>query len=363
MKDASLYLFDEITPYLDIYQRINVAKLIRDLCSEKEVIIVEHDLAILDLLTDIVHITYGTPTVYGVITNPKGTRVGINEYLKGFLRDENVRIREYPIEFEIHAPREDVEEGQEFWEYNAFSKSINGFNLSVNQGKIGLGKVVGIVGPNATGKSTFVKILSGEMTPSEGEIEQHEVAVKPQYITFTQDFTVRELLRRKTRGFGSSIFRSQLLVPLQLEELLDRKVSTLSGGELQRVAIAVTLGSDAEIYMLDEPSAHLDVEQRSQAISTIRRFSESGDKTALVVDHDIYLIDLISNNLIVFNGVPAVNGQTSEPLSMEDGMNMFLKGVDITFRRDESGRPRINKPQSKLDRMQKEKNQYYYVTR
>src|SRR5674536_405270 len=82
-RDVDFYFFDELTPYLDIYQRVNVAHLIRELAKRKTVLVVEHDLAILILLADVVHIAYGEPGTYGVITNPKAVRVGINEYLTG----------------------------------------------------------------------------------------------------------------------------------------------------------------------------------------------------------------------------------------------------------------------------------------
>ena len=99
-RSADFYFFDEITPFLDIYQRIAAAKLIRELAVTHPVVIVEHDLAILDMLADTVHIAYGKPAVFGIITRPKGVRVGINQYLDGYLAEENVRFRETHVVFE-----------------------------------------------------------------------------------------------------------------------------------------------------------------------------------------------------------------------------------------------------------------------
>ena len=104
-RDASFYFFDEISPYLDIYQRINVARILQDLARGRAVMVVEHDLALLDLLAENVHLIYGVPGAYGVITRPKGVRVGINQYLRGNLPEENVRFRDTSINFEVHAPR------------------------------------------------------------------------------------------------------------------------------------------------------------------------------------------------------------------------------------------------------------------
>jgi ATP-binding cassette subfamily E protein 1 len=164
-----------------------------------------------------------------------------------------------------------------------------------------------------------------------------------------------------TRDFDSSYYQAEILKPMGLEPFMDQILTELSGGELQRVAITACLSREADLYLLDEPSAHLDVEQRMLAAKVMRRFAESTEKTVLVVDHDIYLIDLLSERLMVFDGVPGALGIAHTPLEMREGMNAFLKGIGITFRRDEeTRRPRVNKPESRLDRMQKDQGEYYY---
>ena len=89
---------------------------------------------------------------------------------------------------------------------------------------------------------------------------------------------------------------------------------------------------------------------------------ELQSKSALVVDHDILFLNYLSDKLMVFDGVPAKNGIVKGPFEMEDGMNMFLKKMNITLRRDkESLMPRINKLDSRLDREQKGKGKFYYA--
>ncbi|MFQ6118975.1 MAG: ATP-binding cassette domain-containing protein [Methanosarcinales archaeon] len=223
---------------------------------------------------------------------------------------------------------------------------------------------MGIVGPNAIGKSTFVKILAGiikETTGNLKNLKNLKVSYKPQYLKGDQYITVKDLLKSITTKFNMSYYKTEILRPLQLESLLDRYIPDLSGGELQRVAIAACLSRNADLYLLDEPSAHLDVEQRTLAIRAIRRFAENNNATVMVVDHDIYLIDLLSDSLLVFEGESAKYGEVFGPYDMRNGMNKFLKGLGITFRRDEeTKRPRVNKPDSRLDRMQKESGEYYY---
>ena len=361
-KNADFYFIDEISPYLDIHQRIKAAQIIRELSKEKAVMVVEHDLAILDLLADVVHIGYGTPGGYGVITHPKGVRVGINEYLKGFLREENIRIRTEAIEFEVHAPQAQKEISSLLKFGRLVKKYDEGFELKVGGGEIRKGEVTGIVGPNGIGKSTFVKMLAGEIAPTAGEMMMNiKVSYKPQYIKADEPTLVSDLLRSISKQVDTSYYQTEILRPLQLERLLDREVNDLSGGELQRVAIAECLSRTADLYLLDEPSAHLDVEQRVLATKVIRRFAENNKVSAMVVDHDIYMIDMLSDRLLVFEGQPMVRGEVHGPFDMREGMNRFLENIGITFRRDEeTRRPRVNKLGSQLDRTQKAKDEYYY---
>jgi len=83
---------------------------------------------------------------------------------------------------------------------------------------------------------------------------------------------------------------------------------------------------------------------------------------AFVVEHDVSLQEFISDRLMVFRGTPGVEGHATRPLGLRDGMNLFLRDLSIAFRRDQqSGRPRVNKEGSYLDRLQKAKGEYYYV--
>ncbi|MCU4799927.1 ribosome biogenesis/translation initiation ATPase RLI [Halobacteria archaeon HArc-gm2] len=365
-RDADFYFLDEITPYLDIGQRMTAAQLIQELAEEEDrsMLVVEHDLAILDLLTDALHVAYGEPGAYGIITSPKSTKGGINEYLGGYLDNENMRIRQTEIEFEEHAPRS-TSTGDVVIEYPDLVKSYGEgeFSLEVEGGDIRESEVLGVVGPNGIGKSTFAKMLAGRLEPDEGEVDTElDIAYKPQYIEIDQPMRVDAFLASITDDFGSSYWNTEISQPLQLSSIMEQNLDDLSGGERQRVAIAACLSKDADLYLLDEPSAHLDVEQRVLATSAIRRYAENHDATAMVIDHDIYMIDLLSDRLLVFDGEPAHHGQASPPVGMREGMNEFLANLDVTFRRDErTSRPRINKPGSQLDRQQKRDGEYYYA--
>jgi len=359
-RNADLYFFDEITPFLDIYQRIAAAKLIRELAAEHPVVIVEHDLAILDMLADTVHVGYGKPAVFGIITRPKGVRVGINQYLDGYLVEENVRFRDTQVIFEKRA-HDKGSHREPLYEIPAMTKEYETFHLSVTGGTIKSGEVLGVVGANGMGKSTFAKLLAGVETPSAGKIETSlRISYKPQYVKADTSDTVEMFLRRQTTKFDSSLYQHEIIESLSLEVILQSPVDSLSGGELQRVAIAGCLSRDADLYILDEPSAHLDVEQRVKVTRMIKHHAEGKAVGIMVIDHDIYLIDMISERILVFEGVPGRQGTAAGPFRMREGMNRFLKELEVTFRRDQSGRPRINKPGSFLDREQKASGEFYY---
>ena len=360
LKEADLYFFDEPSSYLDIEQRIFMAKMISELGETKSVIVIEHDLAILDYVTNNIHIMYGSPNAYGIVSQKLAVRNAINTYLDGYIQESNVRIRDNAIKFLKHPPRTGWD-GIGLVEWPKLSKKLGDFNLTAEAGEILSGQVLGVVGGNATGKTTFVKMLAGALEPDEGEIESEiTVSYKPQYIEVEEDIIVGDLLQ-SVEGFDEHILNNELNRPLNLEPLMDRKLETLSGGELQRVAVAECLLREADLYLLDEPSAYLDANQRMITAKTIRRSMEQRGKSALVVDHDVYFIDYIADGLLCFGGIPSKEGKAEGPYNMRKGMNVFLERVGVTFRRDKNThRPRINKPESRLDREQKSKKEYYY---
>lgn len=361
LRDVDLYFFDEPTSYLDISQRLKTAKILRKLSETgKSVIVIEHDLIILDYLSDYMHIMFGEKAAFGVMSLLKNTRVGINEYLAGWMRSENVRIRQGEIRFEETGTQK-FESSSLLCKYPAIEKDYKAFKLSVDPGSIFKGSVTGILGPNATGKTTMMRILVGEEKNDGGKIDLGiKISYKPQYLT-PVDKTVSQVLSATTKDVYTGFYRTNILEPFELEGIMDRNVGELSGGELQRVAIAECLSREADIYFLDEPSAYLDVEQRLVAAKVIRRKMESEKRSAMVIDHDIGFIDYVSDRILVFSGTPGISGSATAPAELRDGMNAFLKGMDITFRRDEdTKRPRANKPGSQKDKEQRARGEYYY---
>jgi ATP-binding cassette subfamily E protein 1 len=364
-READVYLFDEPSSYLDVKQRLQVARAIRSLKEQQKTIIVaEHDLAIIDYLSDQICLFYGEPSVYGVVSHVHGVRTGINIYLQGYIPDENILFRKESIIFHEKPPSLSVGAGETLLTWNRLEKTFEGFQLVVEPGEIKRGEVIGILGPNGIGKTTFVKILAGvEETDDKQEFGELTVSYKPQYIAAEYEGTVQELLMGVAKeNFTSSWYKTEILQPLKVNVLLDRNVMELSGGELQKIAVAACLSRKADLFLLDEPSAYLDVEERLNVARTIRRVIESQNVPAFVVEHDVVTQDFIADRLMVFSGEPGVNGTGKPPTSLRKGMNVFLKEMDVTFRRDSvTRRPRVNKEESKMDKFQKQIGEYYYT--
>lgn len=357
LKNANLYLFDEPTSYLDIKQRIKVSHFISSLADEKTAVIaIEHDLLILDFMAESINVMYGLPGAYGIVSGVKSSREGINAYLEGYLKEENMRFRDHAIKFER------AQEGKKtlprpLLSWEMISKQLGQFHLRTERGTLYKNEIIGILGENGIGKTTFIKMIAGLIAPDNGSMTtQLRVAYKPQYLETESEQLVVEFLQ-----VAIEKYTYQIIKPLDLEGLYQRKLSQLSGGELQRVAIARCLSQDAELFLLDEPSAYLDVEQRLLISKIIRNLTQERDITVLVVDHDLMFLDYLAQRLIVFTGVPAQEGLLQGPFGMEEGMNLFLKHLNITVRRDvQSRRPRINKLGSVKDREQREINKWYY---
>ncbi|MDD5162816.1 MAG: ribosome biogenesis/translation initiation ATPase RLI [Candidatus ainarchaeum sp.] len=360
LKKADIYFFDEPSSYLDVSQRLKVAELIRGLLDEStSIIVVEHDLALLDYLSDYIHIFYGQKSVYGIVSGIKSVRNGINEFLDGFLPEENTRFREKELSFGVKPPVLS-EKRRILVEYPVLQKKLGNFSMQTSAGSFMEGEVVGVLGPNAIGKTTFVKCLAGEILPDNAKLNfKLKIAYKPQYLKPPEEVLVRQLFSAKE--INQQLFETEIDRKLNIKTLFEHKLSELSGGELQKVSIAYNLCLGSDLILLDEPSAFIDIEDRLRVADCIRSVVSSTKKIALVVDHDILFQDYISDRLIVFSGQPAKQGIASKPMPMHEGMNLFLKEMNISFRRDpQTGRPRANKIDSQKDKEQKKKGEYYY---
>ncbi|CAI5060471.1 ANM_HP_G0202260.mRNA.1.CDS.1 [Saccharomyces cerevisiae] len=367
VQEADVYMFDEPSSYLDVKQRLNAAQIIRSLLAPtKYVICVEHDLSVLDYLSDFVCIIYGVPSVYGVVTLPASVREGINIFLDGHIPAENLRFRTEALQFRIADATEDLQNdsASRAFSYPSLKKTQGDFVLNVEEGEFSDSEILVMMGENGTGKTTLIKLLAGALKPDEGQdIPKLNVSMKPQKIAPKFPGTVRQLFFKKIRGqFLNPQFQTDVVKPLRIDDIIDQEVQHLSGGELQRVAIVLALGIPADIYLIDEPSAYLDSEQRIICSKVIRRFILHNKKTAFIVEHDFIMATYLADKVIVFEGIPSKNAHARAPESLLTGCNRFLKNLNVTFRRDpNSFRPRINKLDSQMDKEQKSSGNYFFL--
>ncbi len=355
IKEADIYFFDEPLAFLDIQERLRVSDFLKKISEGRTVVVVEHDLLVLDYLTEYLNIFFGVAGAYGLVSGLKSSAYGINSYLQGFLKEENLRIRDKELNFNF--TKNSASSGNKIAEWPAFKKDFDSFHLDVMKGEIHENHVVGILGKNGTGKSSFVKCLAGEeeviIDGKEKKLDLGlEVAYKPQYLFTDSEEMVRDVMfREKVTKKISSMFN--------LGVLQHKKVCELSGGELQRFEVAKCLSKEADVYLIDEPSAYLDVEERISVAKAIKDLMVEKEKTAFVVDHDLLLVSYLADNIINFEGESGKYGVVGEIKNFEEGIGDLLKSLDITLRKDkESGRPKINKKGSVLDREQKEKGEY-----
>lgn len=362
-----VYMFDEPSSYLDVQQRMKAATAIRSLLdSQNYVICVEHDLAILDYLSDFICCLWGEPSIYGVVTMPFSVREGINVFLAGFIPTENLRFRDEALVFNVSEAQDEfiLLSQTSHYKYDQMTKTFQGFRLTIEPGTFSNSEIIVMLGQNGTGKTTFIKMLAGKLSPDEGsKTPELSVSYKPQVISATFQGTVRGLFHKKIReSYTNQQFISDVMKPLKIEEIIDNEVKQLSGGELQRVAIALALGKTADIYLIDEPSAYLDSEQRIIAARVLKRYILNNKKTAFIVEHDFIMATYLADRVVVYEGIPSIDCVAKSPEGLIGGMNKFLSLLNITFRRDpENFRPRINKLDSVKDREQKSTGRYFTV--
>jgi ATP-binding cassette subfamily E protein 1 len=376
LSKGNVFIFDEPTNYLDIRQRLNVAKLIKELRDNMidqnaYIVVIEHDLAILDYISDYVSILYGVPSAYGVISKPLNTSNGINIYFDGYIPSENMKFRqtEYNLGNLEYCESDSVKLRGAESTYDGGIVEYDNFKLTIENGTYPIeGSITVVMGRNGTGKTTFINYVAKKM--------ELLVSHKPQYLSVdlfvNKDGTfptVEEIMFNNTKLYTDPLFKTDVVKPMMIESIADRKLNELSGGEMQRFWIVYCLGQNAHIYLLDEPSACLDIEQRVVTTKVIKRFIVHNKKVAFVVEHDMMMAVSLgceqnSRAIIMeeMNFTEKRNAVANKPVIFGEGINKFLKLLDITFHtqiQSNTKRPRINKQGSSKDKEQKEKEKYY----
>jgi len=372
LQKADVYIFDEPSNYLDVRQRLVVADMIRSLKKDTNyIVVIEHDLSIIDYLADQICIMYGKPAAYGIVSTPHSTLHAINMFFDGYISGENMKFRSEPYHMKnIGDYDKDQVIINDKVPYDEAIVEYDKFKLIIQPGTFpARSSLTVVLGENGTGKTTFLTNLSQRL--------KFSISMKDQYLgiekykTGTKYPTVHIFLLNNIKAaMCSSLFTSDIITTLSIDKLYNRHLDELSLGELQRVLIAYCLGQEADVYLIDEPSAFLDIEQRVTVTKMLKRFMIHNSKVCFVVEHDIMMAVAfameVNSQIIVFEPTVSTDDKTkrcataSKPMSFNDGINKFLKNLGITFRSEpQHNRPRINKPGSQKDTIQKQLNKYY----
>lgn len=405
IKPANVYIFDEPSNFLDVKQRLEVAKLIRSVSNTNTyVMVIEHDLSLMDYIADEIHILFGVPSAYGIVSNSLTVSNGINEYLEGYISSQNIRFRDEAFNLK---PQIEISGGTinelvngsvceskkqtHIISYNETLITYPNFKLNIPSGQISLTNNINVIlGENGTGKTTFINYLVTNMSDNLGISykDQHTV-VRKFFNAKTQLYpTVLELFYHSSArtSYINPVFQSDVVNTLNVKGLEGRFLDELSGGELQRVMITYCLATPANIYLLDEPSSNLDIENRLAVTKAIKKFASSNDKCIFVIEHDIMMSVSMAqefNSHILFvkelksavettekttETIAETTAETSnltkeciisQPLDFSTGINNFLSEMNITMRIAGHNRPRINKYNSQMDQEQKRNGCYY----
>lgn len=395
---ADVYIFDEPSNFLDVRQRLEVSKLIKSICEKNHgsyVIVIEHDLSMLDYISDELYIIYGKAGAYGIVSKPLTILEGINMYLSGYITTQNIRFREE--EFNLK-PGSDFTNGdftngdlsenitntntndkKPNFQTNDIANSLSysgtiieysGYQLTIPSGNVKLSNGINVIlGENGTGKTTFINWLGSKLGLTVS-IKEQSGGIKKFANKDGSYPTVLELFFHKIKSnYFNSTFQTDVIKQLDIEPLQSRRINELSGGELQRVLIVLCLGTPADIYLLDEPSANLDIEKRLKITKIIKKFIMNYGKTAYIIEHDIMMsvafAQEYNSSILLVSQDSLENGikfcSISQPLDFVSGINGFLKLMGITMRISGHNRPRINKFNSQLDKEQKKTENYYGI--
>ncbi|KAJ8759688.1 hypothetical protein K2173_009786 [Erythroxylum novogranatense] len=199
----------------------------------------------------------------------------INIFLAGFIPTENLRFRDGSLTFKVaETPQENAEEIE-----------------------------------------LLVYLKPDNVERSDVEIADFILSYKSQKISPKFQSTVRNLLHSRIRdSYMHPQFVSDVMRPLLIEQLKDQEVLNLSGGELQRVALRLCLGKPADIYLIDEPSAYLDSEQRIL----------HAKKTAFVVEHDFIMATYVADRVIVYEGTPSLDCTANSSVIADRNESIFI---------------------------------------
>ena len=230
-------------------------------------------------------------------------------------------------------------------------KVLDDISLAIEKGKI-----TAFIGPNGAGKSTLLSVISRLLTKDEGILTIHgkeieawqsdelakELSILKQQNAYQVRMTVRELVSFGRFPYTKGRLNEEdlamidkVLGYLNLVELSNIYLDTLSGGQLQRAAIAMILVQDTEYILLDEPLNNLDLKQSIVTMQTIRNLADELGKTILIVIHDVNFASVFSDNIIAMkNGKVFRSGTVEEVIRTQVLQELYEVPLEVIMTAD-----------------------------
>lgn len=213
---------------------------------------------------------------------------------------------------------------------------LDDINVSIEKGSI-----VALIGPNGAGKSTLVKMLMGLIEPTSGEAfideklpkqQRQMIGYVPQrfHIDANIPLTVKEFLRLSFCASGQHNHEEEKRIVERLEEVglpdvIDKQVSQLSGGQLQRVLMARALMTKKEILILDEPVSGVDVEAKESIYALLKRLNQTHNMTIILISHELSVVYEHADHVWCINRKMLCYGKPKEALT-DDVMSQMYDG-------------------------------------
>jgi iron complex transport system ATP-binding protein len=231
--------------------------------------------------------------------------------------------------------------------YRNNNNTIEKISFTVQQGEF-----IGIIGPNGSGKTTILKLLSGILQKSSGDIKldnkrmedystkqfAKKVAVLPQSNELSFAYTVKEVVQLGRFPFQRSFFNSfskkdedcveEAMRYTEVTSFANKSYHELSGGEKQRVLLARAFAQEPQLLLLDEPANHLDIKHQIHLFSTLKKFTRK-NRSAIAVFHDINMASLYCDRILVVNNGEIVKQMKTDQLDLKCLSEVF--GITFHF--------------------------------
>lgn len=225
---------------------------------------------------------------------------------------------------------------------------VKDINLSIKKGER-----VGLIGPNGSGKTTLIKLISGVLHPSEGEVRldgsdlkrlkrkmvAQRVAVVPQQFNIPFAFRVEEIVMLGRTPFLKILsdgrerefnIVNEAIESVSIKHLQQRFFNELSGGERQKVLLAMALAQQPELLLLDEPTAHLDINHQIEILQLVGMLNNQQGTTVIAAVHELNLASLYFQRLILLkDGYIFADGSPEEVLTSQIIEEVFSTRVQV----------------------------------